>query len=273
MNEQNNGIREGVEVDLQKLVLSYLRRWWVIAICGFLAALCAYYVTANHITPTYQTGIMLYVNNTKGNEEAAATEAENRLSSSNLSASKYLVNTYVNIISSNRVLEKVVEEGGLPYSAAQIRRYMTAEQVDETVIFRVNITHTDPQMAAEIANIIADVAPAEIEEIVEGSSAKIIDRAKVPTGRFSPNTRKNTMVGAAIGVVVAMVYLTLMYLLDVRIKDSEDVEMLFTLPILGQIPVFASGDSHKKGYGYSRKGYGGKGYGYQKSKTEAGEGI
>lgn len=263
MKEQMNGIKDGVEIDLQKLLLNYLRRWWLIAVCAVVAALGTYYVTVNYITPTYQANIMLYVNNTKSGTEL---EDENRLSSSNISASKQLVKTYVNIISSDRVLEKVIEEGNFSYSPAQLRSCMTAEQVDETVIFRVQVTHTDPVFAAEVANTIADVAPGEIEEIIEGSSAKVIDRAKVPTSQYSPSYRKNTMVGAVIGAAAAVIYLTLRYLLDVRIKDSEDVEMLFTLPILGQIPVFASADSRKKGYGYDKKGYG-----YQKKPTAAEE--
>lgn len=266
MKEQTNGVKEGVEVDLQKLFLAYLRKWWIIAICGVLAALVSYYVTANHITPTYQANIMLYVNNTKGPSEV---EGENVLSNANIAASKHLVTTYVNIITSDRVLEKVIEEGGLDYSPAQIRACMTAEQVDETVIFRVYITHPDPIFAAQVANSIADIAPGEIEEIVEGSSAKIIDRAKVPVSRYSPSYRKNTMVGGVIGIAVALVYLTLMYLLDVRIKAAEDLEMMFTLPILGQIPVFATSDNRKKGYGY---GYGKKNaYQKQPEATEEGK--
>lgn len=264
MKEQTNGIREGVEVDLQKLFLAYLRRWWVIVICGVLAALASYYVTANHITPTYQANIMLYVNNTKSSGEV---NDENRLSSANIAASKHLVTTYVNIVSSDRVLEKVIQESGLDYSPDQIRGCMTAEQVDETVIFRVYITHPDPIFAAEVANSIADIAPGEIEEIVEGSSAKVIDRAKVPVSRHSPSYRKNTMVGGVVGGLIALAYLTLMYLLDVRIKLSEDLEMMFTLPILGQIPVFVTADNRKKGYGY---GYSRKG-GYQQKQPEVRE--
>lgn len=260
MKEQMNGIKEGVEIDLQKLLLTYLRRWWIIALCGLLAALCAYHVTANYIVPTYRAGVMVYVNNRR-TEETIDT-----MSNSNLSASKQLVKTYINIISSDSVLEKVVERGKLNLAPAQVRAMMTTEQVEETELFRVYITHPDPQVAAEVANIIADVAPDEIGEIVEGSSTKIVDYAKIPTSRHSPSYRRNTVIGGVLGVLAAVLYVTIGYLMDVRIKDSEDIEMMFTLPILGQIPVFATADTRKKGYGY-----GSKGYGYQQKKSSGSE--
>ena len=109
----------------------------------------------------------VYVNNTR------AGVVVEYVSGSNLSASKQLVNTYVNIIGSDLVLEKVVEEGNLDYTAGQIRSMMTTAQVDDTEIFEVYITHADPAVAAQVANTIADVAPAEIEEIVEGSSVSL----------------------------------------------------------------------------------------------------
>lgn len=244
MREQTNSMKDGVEIDLQKLLLAYLRKWWLIALCGLVAALGTLYVTVNHITPLYRTGVTVYVNNTRSDQVVEY------MSSSNLSASKALVNTYVNIIGSDTVLNKVVEECQLPYTASQVYSMMTAEQVDDTEIFRVYITHKDPQVAAQVANAIAEVAPGEIEEIVEGSSTKIIDYAKVPTSRYSPSYRKNTILGGVIGVVVAVLYVTLRYLLDVRIKDSEDIEMLFAIPILGQIPDFGTSEVKKKGYGY-----------------------
>mgnify|MGYP003295505722 CR=1 FL=1 len=100
MNEQMNGMKEGVEIDLQKLLLAYLRKWWLIVIVTLVAALGTYYYTANHITPMYRTSVMIYVNNTK------SEEVIENLTTSNISAAKHLVNTYVNIITSDTVLER-----------------------------------------------------------------------------------------------------------------------------------------------------------------------
>lgn len=249
MNESNiNESRDVLEIDLWKLLLLYLRRWRLIVLCGLAAAVVALVYTANFITPLYRASVTVYVNSVKANQQV------DYISASNLATSQQLVNTYVNIIRSDTVLEKVVENAGLGYTAADIRGMMTAAQVDETELFTVFISHPDPEMAARIANAVANVAPGEIEEFVEGSSTKIIDYAKVPTSRYTPSYRKNTLLGGIVGVFLALLYVTLLYLLDVRIKSEEDLTQLFDLPMLGQIPAFEENDRKKAEYSGKKTG-------------------
>ena len=109
------------------------------------------------------------------------------ISGSNLQASQQLVSTYANIIQSDTVLSKVIEEAGVNYSPAQMRSLLSTKQVGGTELFNVYVTHSDPKMAAYLVNTVASVAPAEIETFVEGSSTKIIDYAKVPASPCSPS--------------------------------------------------------------------------------------
>ena len=242
MNESNiNRSSDILEIDLWKLLLLYLRRWRLILLCALAAAVISLIYTANFITPLYRANVTIYVNNIKANQQV------DYISAANLATSQQLVNTYVNIIRSDTVLEKVVKNAKLDYSAAEIRGMMATAQVDETELFSVYISHPDPEMAAKIANAVATVAPGEIEEFVEGSSTKIIDHAKVPTSRYTPSYRKNTLLGCAVGLLLAVVYVTLLYLMDVRIKNEEDLTQLFDLPMLGQIPSFAENERKKAG--------------------------
>lgn len=245
MRETINEARDTMEIDLQKLLLAYLRKWWLIVLSGVLAALVALLYTVNYITPMYRASVTIYVNNSRANQQIEY------VSSSDLATAQKLVNTYVNIIKSDTVLTKVVESEGLNFTPEQIRKMMSAAQLNGTEMFTVSITHADPEVAALIANAVANVAPAEISGFVEGSSTKIIDYAKVPTSRYSPSYERNTVLGGLVGVVLAVLYVTLRYLLDVRLKNADDLEQLFDIPILGQIPVFSVQDAKKKnGYGY-----------------------
>ena len=232
MNESNiNRSSDILEIDLWKLLLLYLRRWRLILLCALAAAAISLIYTANF--QQFITGAATLVtwvwqeldyNFVRGNPRHV-----------------------FNIIRSDTVLEKVVKNAKLDYSAEEIRGMMTTAQVDETELFSVYISHPDPEMAAKIANAVATVAPGEIEEFVEGSSTKIIDHAKVPTSRYTPSYRKNTLLGCAAGLLLAVIYVTLLYLMDVRIKNEEDLTQLFDLPMLGQIPSFAENERKKAG--------------------------
>lgn len=236
--------KEVMEIDLLRLFWVLVHKLWLILLVGVLAACIAFGFTKYCVTPLYRTSVTIYVNNSRNSSTDSVT-------TSDLNASQQLVNTYVNIISSDAVLEKVVEHGAFPYTAAELREMMSASAVSDTEIFRVYIVNPDPAMAAEIANTIAAVAPNEIAEIVEGSSVKIIDYAKVPTGRYSPSYSRNTLLGAMLGVVLTAGIIILLDLFDTRIKSEEDLERLFPdTPILGVIPDLLQVDKNSNSYGY-----------------------
>ena len=235
--------RDALEIDLQKLLMTFLGKWKIVAISTVAAALAAWIMTAGFITPMYKADVRIYVNNGRSDQYVEY------ITSSNLATAQRLVNTYINIIESDTVLEKVAEASGMDITAGEIRKMMSASQVDDTELFDVVITHADPEFAAHLANAIAEVAPDEISGFVEGSSTKIIDYAKVPEAPSSPNMSSNCVLGGLLGCVAALAYLTLQFLLDVRIKDEEDLNVLFNVPVLAQIPAFASEGSKHGGYG------------------------
>lgn len=235
-------------IDLLPLVLALLRRWWLIAFCGLVMGGVAYVYTDNFITPMYRASVSIYVNNVS---ESVTSSSEYYISSSNLATSQRLVTTYVNIITSNRVLSKVVEQSGLDLTVTKVRGMMSASAVDDTEMFNIYVTSSDPQLAAQVANAVAAVAPDEIADILEGSSTKIIDYAEVPTSRYSPSYRTNTFYGFLVGAVLAAAYVILITLLDKRIKSEEDLEQRFELPVLGVIPSFDTGHKKNGKYGYA----------------------
>ena len=252
MREKRTDNQDVVEIDLWKMMLVLLDRWKLIFGSGLAAAVLALIFTTQFITPLYRASITVYVNNVNANETIEYVNA------SNLAASQQLVNTYVNMIRSDTVLEKVSQSGDLVYTAGEIRSMMAAGQVDETEIFEVYISHPDPEEAAKIANAIADVAPAEISYFVEGSSTKIIDYAKVPEAPYTPSVIRNTMLGGILGGIAAVGLVFLGYMMDARIKDEEELSARYEVPVLGRIPNFNESNKTKDArYGYGQDTEGG----------------
>lgn len=242
MNERN----EGLGIDLQKLLMAYLHKWWLILLAAVLMAGAAFAYTYYCVTDLYQAYTTIYVNNVKEGEKVES------VSTGNLSASTRLVSTYINIVKSDRVMDKVSSELKGDYSTAALKGMVSAQQVGATEIFAIYVTGPVPEESARIANVLADVVPEEIGALIEGSSARVIDTAKVPSARYSPSYQKNTLLGGLIGAVIVLAYLTLRFLLDVRIKDEEELTTLFDLPVLGQIPEFVSA-SKAPSYGMDAK--------------------
>lgn len=232
-------MEETIELDLREVFSALLNRIWLIVLSAVVVASLVLGYTVAFVTPQYQAKVSMYVNNNSN-----VNTSNNAISSSDLAVALRLVTTYVNIIKSDAVLEKaaekIAEDTQVVYTAAQLRGMLTASSVDETEMFQFQISNPDPEMAAQIANAIAEIAPAEIANIIEGSSAKIIDRAKVPARFYTPNYTRNTFFGALAGGVLAALLVVLQVLLDGRIKSEEDLARICNAPVLGTIPDFTA---------------------------------
>lgn len=243
MNEMANEKETGVELNMQELLMAYLRKWKLIVVCVVLAAAIALGLTVSLVTPMYRAGIKVYVNN------RTVTQDKESTSSGDLSASIYLVKGYMIVAESDSILEIVADKLDGEYTVAELKSAITTVDVEDTVMFYLYVTLPDPVEAARVANTVAEVIPVEIPSIIDGTSAKVVDTAKVPSSRYSPSYSRNALLGGVGGLLLAIVYVTVMYLRDTRIKDENDLTDMFDLPILGRIPEFDTEPSGSH-YGY-----------------------
>lgn len=234
MQEKTNEKLGEISINMQELLLAYLKKWWVIFICLIIGAAAAFGFTHQFVTPMYQASISIYVNNNK------SIHKKENLSSADLAAAKQLVNTYMAIAKSNRVLDQIVAKMSGEYSSDQLSRMIRAEQLDDTETFCIYVLHENPEEAAKIANAVAEVAPGVISDLIQGTSARVIDTARVPQSRYSPNYGKMTLLGGVFGVLAALGVLTIHILFDTHIHDENDLQSFYPLLVLGRIPEFDS---------------------------------
>ena len=248
--EQKQKTRSDVELDIIAILKVLLSKLWLIIIVGVLFAGIFFGATKIMINPTYRSGFTAYVNNQH------AQLSKDSLTSSDLSAAKQLVETYVNIVRSSRILTAAADSISLdlPYSALQ--DMVTADVQGETEIISVHVESTDPQVAYDLANAIATVAPQHMSDIVEGSSMKIIDYPVYNTQRYKPNYVKYSMFGFALGVLLTVVILIIRFFTDDTVRNEDEVEQRFGLPILGVLPDNSSAGRGGSGYYSYEYGYG-----------------
>lgn len=228
MNEKMNEKEAHVELRIQDLLAACLRRWKIIAIFILIGATIAWGVTFFCMKPMYQASATLYVNN---GDKIGVT-------SSDVSASIYLVKSYMVMASSDTLLEQVSENLGGEFTSQQLRSAVSTSQIDYTMIFTLHVSHKDPYAAERIANEMVKVLSEIGPEKIKGSNAQIIDTARVPTAPYSPSYTSNIFMGAAVGALLAVVLVVFLFLQDTRIKDENDLTDMFNLPILGRIPNF-----------------------------------
>ena len=228
-----------IEIDLLALARAVWKRIWLVILRLYWASAAAFSYAAFLVTPLYEAKAMMYVNN-------SALLSSTFISIPGAFPAQSLVETYIVILKSRLNLEAVIEKAELPYTYEELELMITAQGVNETEIFEVIVTDSNPQEAELIANTIAEVLPQKISDIVEGSSVRIVDYAVVPAYPVSPSITKITMIGFLLGGFVSVGIIVLMELLNESIRSEDYLLQTYDLPILAVIPVIGSSN---KSYG------------------------
>ncbi len=199
------------------------------------------------IEPMYRASALFYVNNSVSLGDASLS-----ISSGDISTSKSLVVSYMVILKTRNTLLEVIDYADSNRSYNQLLSMISASSVNNTEFFKINVHSSDPKEAEQIANAIAYVISKRIATIIEGSSAKVVDYAVEPGTPYSPNYTENTVMGLIIGCVLSVAVVILSDLLNITIKDEDDVQNCCNYPVLALVPDM--GDTSKFGYyrGYYR---------------------
>ncbi len=236
-----------VEIDLRRLFDALLNKAWVLILVSVLGAVLALVGTIAFIAPKYQSSTTFFVNNGSLSTGSAG------MSSSDISASRGLVDTYIAILKTQETLQGVIDYTGMDMTTAELAGLLKAEAVDNTELFRVTFTHTDPLVAERLADAVTHVFPKRIESIVEKTTAQVVDTPVLPTAPSSPNKTTNTIIGFALGFLLAAAVVILRELFDVSVRSEEDIARVCKYTVLTSVPDMLAPVKNSGSYGASHK--------------------
>lgn len=237
--------------DIIKLLLGHL---WLIVLIAFLGAAAGFCVSKFVLPLQYSSHITMYVQSYTG-------IAENTNNVNNISNSKQLVNTYIEVLKDDAVMNAVGDQLSKQFNGytisqnfsvsdsgkitpSSIRNCLAISSVTDTSAVKVTATAKNAEVAAAICNDLTKVAPQYVQDAVGVGSINIIDTAKVYNTPVAPNTLKNTLVGGIAGFMLIVLIIFLIDLFDNTIKDSDVLVNKYQKAIIGEIQQF--GESSRK---------------------------
>lgn len=204
----------------------------LIASLTIIAVVFAFLVSSFIISPTYEASTQVLV--------APKETQNNMIDSSQIQSSVTLVNTYRVIVQSPAILEQVQENvTGAPENISDL---ISVNSEQNSQVINIAVQHTNPVLAAEIANEIGNVFSKEVPELMSVDNVKILSDASVPVNPVKPNVLLNTAIAMVLGMMIGVAIAFLRVVLDRRIKTEQDVESILDLPVLGSIPVIQKVD-------------------------------
>lgn len=172
--------------DIIRLLLSHI---WLIIVITVFGAGAAFGISKFLLPLQYPSHITMYVQSYTG-------ITENANSVNNISNSKQLVNTYMEVLKDDAVMNAVAEKLSKQFeenvlsqnftindsgkiTPASIRSCLAISSVTDTSAVKVTATAKNAEVAAAICNDLTQVAPQYVEEAVGVGSINTIDTAKV----------------------------------------------------------------------------------------------
>lgn len=224
MNVEN----QEYEIDLREIFGMLRKRWLMITSITLIAAILAAVVSFFVLKPQYEASTTMIVSY-KQNQEALMNSAD-------LQMSQKLVETYTQIVKSERIADKVIKKLDLDLSTGTLNSKISVSQMGTTEILKITVKDNDPELAALIANTEADIFKQEINDVMKVDSVSTIDVAKVPGSPVAPNKVMNIAIATVLGMMVSVGLVFVLEFLDRTYKTPSDIERHLGLPILGAIP-------------------------------------
>lgn len=234
------------ELDLKELFqIFWNKKIQIILIVAIFMVIGVIY-SIGFVTPMYESYTTLLL--VKGESEGVQQTTSDSITTTDLTLNSKLVSTYRELIRSKDVLRQVISNLNINVNEDDIRNNITVTSVEETELIEITVQNEDPTYAAKIANEIAKVFTEKVAELYKINNVHIIDEAEIENTPSNINHVKDVVIFAAIGLVIAVMYVLIANMLDTTIKSAEDVEKLFKVPVLANIPLynFENGKGGKK---------------------------
>lgn len=213
-------------------LLHLLRKHLKLVIALPLACMLAVGAYSYVVMPnTYSATVSMYVLVKQEN-------ANSNSLSSDLSASQMVTNDVATLLKSDRVVNETASALGLD----NLKAYKTSITSSTTSrVLSLEVTGPDAEMAANVANKMADEVSSVAHDVMNVDSVNVVDSAKVPTAPSGPKRPLFMAIGLLGGLFVAVAIVVVSDMLNTKVRDEEELEELLGLPVIGRIPAVKGG--------------------------------
>jgi len=268
-------------IDFMKILKAVLEKWWLVLITTLTVGILAIIVTTTLIQNKYSSNVKLFTSSSDLSEGAITVPT--------IQMSQKLVQTYQKLLEEKdfyymieeelhddifqqSVRQLILEERTLSnekkielmrrfstasgcnefeYTAEQVRAMLEVEILGTTEIMEVTVTTGDPIHSFIVAKAVENRFAQRLTEFYPNSNFEVSLTAEYGH-KTSPNRTRNTIIGAAVGMVIGVSIIVIALFLNNRIKSEDDLYLYYDIPLLGTIPdaLSAPAKTAKKGDSY-----------------------
>lgn len=232
------------ELDLKELFNIFWNKKVQIILIVLIFIVMGVIYTVGFTTPMYSSSTTLVLASSSNNQTTT-----NTITATDITVNSKLVSTYSELVKSKNVLRQVISNLNIEVNESSLRNNVKVSSVKDTELIEITVTNENPTYASKIANEIAKVFTEKVKEIYNIDNVQVVDEAEISNTPSNINHKKDVVIFAFIGLVVAAGYVLIANMLDTTVKTAEEVEKEFKLPVLASIPIYDAEPQKVKGRG------------------------
>ena len=229
--DESPGSGGSLDVELRTYLHAFRKHWMQIAFCTLLGVIGG--AVAYLLTPTvYSSSVTFYAS-------TPVTEESNPLSAGQFAQAR--VNSYVSLLESQSLAERIVREQHLNLSPADLTEKIEAKAQLNTVLVTAEVRDSSPDRSLLIARGIASTFGNMVDQLDnEGRKTKIVVINVVSGPALTPYPVWPSIhiyggLGIVMGAVLGALIAVIREILDMTVRTNETATKLVEAPVIGTI--------------------------------------
>jgi capsular exopolysaccharide synthesis family protein len=211
------------------------RSWWIVALSIFIGGIAS--AGLSYLTPAkFETRTTFFV---KTASDSIATSAQGD------TFGQKRVNTYVQLVKTERLAMLVKQQLGGNIEPDHIRDAISASADPNTVLLNVSVTDTEPETSLRVAEAVGAQFVAMVRELESSTgiatspviSLEVVDGPTLNPDPVSPKPVRNIILGVILGLIAGLLLAFLREVIDNTVRTAEDLLINASLPTLALIPL------------------------------------
>lgn len=162
---------------------------------------------------------------------------ESVISTSDLNLATQLANTYKYLLTSDKVMTKVIRNCNLNVTPQALRRMVSITQEDGTSIIKIAVTSNDKDFSKKAASELMVVLPDVVNEVLDFGTISVIDSPQKPT---APNADRSRIIfpiiGFVLGVFISFIIAFLYDIASDAVKSVKDARLKIGANLFAIVP-------------------------------------
>ena len=219
--------------------LRALRKHWVLVLLSVLLGAGGGAASYAASAPVYRADCLLFVSMHDTGNAAMLMQGS--------MFTQQRVQSYTGVLTSPKVLQPVIDELGLETTPRALAEHVNSQAPVGTVLIEVTVDESSPQLAADVANAVAEHFGAVVSELEQPTPdtlspvrISVLRPAEVREQPIAPDLARELALGLLCGVVLGTGLAVLREVLDTSVKTLSAITELGA-PALGAVPAGTPG--------------------------------